>query len=65
MKINLHKATIKKLVRHPYISYEESKKIYHFYNNSQKKSLNELNYLSQIFDKETYNKIIHYLTIGE
>ena len=64
-KINLNKATIKELLRHPYISYEESKKIYRFYNNSQKKSSNDLSYLSQIFDEKIYNKIIHYLSIEE
>jgi DNA uptake protein ComE-like DNA-binding protein len=62
-KININKATIKELARHPYIGYNLSISIYNYrQNHGNYSSIEELKKLKLINDS-IYNKIVPYITV--
>lgn len=62
-KININKATFKEILRHPYLDYEMTKKIFQYKNkHSIFKSLKKLKEILEISD-EKYQKILLYLKI--
>jgi len=62
-KININKANIKELARHPYIGYNLSISIYNYrQNHGNYNSIEELKKLKLINDS-IYNKILPYITV--
>lgn len=65
-KININKCSIKRLHRHPYISYYQAKAIYDLrWDKEHKGFIRDLNELKKIFTEEEFKKVQWYLEIGD